>query len=529
MIGKPSALEAFLKLHWVDLRRFARCNAFAVAVGALALAGCTLAPKPMTLEERAAEASNDIKDVYADQEPLRGPLTLNQAFARALKYNLEARAKMMEESLAQDDLDLSRLDLLPKAVANAGYLTRTDVDASSSTSVITNRQSLEPSTSSDINRRTADLTLSWNILDFGVSYITARQQADRRLVAQEQRRKVVQNLMQDVRRAYWRAASAQILSKRVRDAVHAAEAALPEARKAESEALRSPLDSLRYQKLLLDILRQLETVERLLASSKTELAALINLPVGQPFSIAVPRGAALALESAPMRVRDMEEVALLLNPDVREISYQRRISVDESRKALLKLLPGISLTYSPNYDSNSYLVHNYWAYGAARVSGSLNNIIQAPYQIRRAEDATLLADERRKAISVATLAKLHIAYEQYLSAAREYRWSAQLAQVDDRLYDQISNRASSDVQSELEQISAQVSAVNSEVRRYQSYAEAQAALGRVYATMGLDATADEAVTLDVKDLAKTIGDSMRNWRKVNARTLLGSAESAPTQ
>jgi outer membrane protein TolC len=483
----------------------------------------------MTYNERAAEASADVQDVYANQEPLRGPLTLNEAFARALKYNLDARAKMMEESLAQDDLDLSRFDLLPRAVANAGYATRNEVDASSSTSILTNRQSLEPSTSSDINRRSADLTLSWNILDFGVSYIAARQAADRRLVAEEQRRKVVQALMRDVRRAFWRAASAQKLGKKVSDAIHSAEAALPEARKAESEALRSPLQSLQYQKLLLDLLRQLETVERLLASSKTELAGLIGLQPGQPFSIAVPRDGTLRLDSVPMRIRDMEEVALLLNPDIREMSYQRRISVDESRKALLRLLPGVNLAYAPNYDSNSYLVHNYWTYGAARVTGSLNNILQAPYQIRRAEDATLLADERRKAISVATLAKLHIAYEQYLSAAREYRWSDQLASVDDRLYEQISNRASSDVQSELERISAQVSAVNSEVRRYQSYAEAQSALGLIYTTMGLDTAADQATTLDVADLAKTIGASMRDWHKVRASALVTSEQAAPPQ
>jgi len=487
-----------------------------------------LPPNPMTLDERAAEATSDINDIYSKQEPLRGPLTLSQAFARALKYNLDARTKMMEETLAQNDLDLSRIDLLPKAVASAGYNTRNVVDASSSRSVLTNQQSLEPSTSSDINRRSADLTLSWNILDFGVSYITARQQGDRQLVAQEQRRRVVQSLMADVRRAFWRAASAQKLSKKVNDAIRAAEAALPSARKAESEALRSPVDSLRYQKLLLDLLRQLEAVERLLATSKTELAALINLPTGQAFTIAVPKGRA-GLESIPLRVRDMEEVALLLNPDIREMSYQRRISVDESRKALLKLLPGIGVSYSPNYDSNGFLVHNYWTLGTARVSGFLNNVIQAPYQIRRAESAEVLADERRKAVSVAVLAKLHIAFAQYVSAAREYRWSDQLADVDDRLYEQIGNRASSDVQSELERISAQVSAVNSELRRDQSYAEAQAALGRIYATMGLDPVADAATKLDVKDLSREIQKTMRDWRKIRARSLLSTAEAEPAQ
>ena len=52
-----------------------------------------------------------------------------------------------------------------------------------------------------------------------MSYFNARQQADRTLIAEEQRRKVVQGLIQDVRRAYWRAASAQGLAGEARCAV----------------------------------------------------------------------------------------------------------------------------------------------------------------------------------------------------------------------------------------------------------------------------------------------------------------------
>lgn len=163
------------------------------------------------------------------------------------------------------------------------------------------------------------------------------------------------------------------------------------------------------------------------------------------------------------------------------------------------------------------------------MSGYLQNVLRAPVEILRAKDNEVLADERRKAVSVAILAKLHIAYDQYLPAAREFRWSDQLAGVDERLYQQISDRAASDVQSELERISAQVSEVNSELRRYQSYADAQAALGRIYATMGLDPVADEATTLDIKDLARAIRKTMREWCKVRPQSLLSTASAQPAR
>jgi outer membrane protein, multidrug efflux system len=397
---------------------------------------------------------------------------------------------------------------------NGAYTDRNNVDASSSTSVITGQQSLEPSTSSDRNRYTADLTLSWNILDFGVSYFAARQQADRVLIADEQRHRVVQALFQDVRRAFWRAAGAQILNARISAAIREAEAALPAARKVETEGLRSPVDALRYQKALLDLLRQLEGVQQVLAISKSELAALINLPPMQRYSLAVPP--MRQLHGLSMPVAQMEETALLLNPDIREQSYQKRISIDETRKAFLRLLPGVTLTYGPNYDSNSFLVNHHWVAVATRLGGYLNTLLTAPVAIKRAENGELLVDVRREAISMAVLAKLHIAYQQYLAAMREFRRSSEVADVDQRLYQQIANRTATDTQGDLERISAQVSAVFSELRRYQSYAEAQAALGRLYATLGIDPLSNEANAFGIAELTKAIGRAMADWQRGQA-------------
>lgn len=90
-----------------------------------------------------------------DQEPVTAPITLHDAMARALKYNLEARLKVMEKLTAQRQLDLSTFDMLPKMAAEAGYVTRSNVSASSSESVLSGTTSLRPSTSQDRNRRVA--------------------------------------------------------------------------------------------------------------------------------------------------------------------------------------------------------------------------------------------------------------------------------------------------------------------------------------------------------------------------------------
>jgi outer membrane protein, multidrug efflux system len=471
---------------------------------ALLLTGCILAPKPLATEERRSEAQIDRQAMFADMEPLNRPLTLNDAFARALKYNLDKRVKVMEEALATNDLDLSRYDLLPKLAVDGLGSTRNRFDASSSESILTRQQSLVPSTSSDINRFTGDLTLSWNILDFGVSYFNARQQANHVLIAQEQYRKAVQTLLQDVRRAFWRAAAAQTLDGEVKEAIRAAEATLPAARRVETEGLKSPVDSLRYQKALLDAIRQLETNQQTLAVSKDELASLINLPPGQSYTVAVPDVGVLRVDPLGMRVADMENTALLLNPDIRSASYESRISADEARKALLKLLPGVTLSFDPNYDSNSFAVHHYWLAGAAHLNGYLSNLLTAPVVIPRTEYEEKLAALKRQAMSMAVLAKLYISYQQYYDTTKYFSRAKELLSVDERLYRQIANRTVIDVQGDLERILARASAVDSKLRLFQCYADAQAALARVYETLGIDLLHEEVGTLSVADVSDAI-------------------------
>jgi outer membrane protein TolC len=360
-----------------------------------------------------------------------------------------------------------------------------------------------------------------------VSYFNARQQANRVLVADEERRKTAANLLQDVRRAFWRAAAAQHLHQQIEQAIREAQDALPAARKVETEGLGSPVDSLRYQKALLDLIGQLEAVDHLLDVSKVELASLINLPPGQHYTIAAPPAQSLVIRSVPMPIRRMEETALIFNPDVREQNYQTRISADETRKALLQLLPGFTLSVNPNYDSNTFLTNNDWVTGSAHLAGYLSNLLTAPVRIRRADQSAELSDRRREAVSMAVLAKLYIAYAEYLSDAAEYRYAAELADVDQRLYQQIANRAATDVQGDLERVSAEVSAVFSSLRRYQSYAETQAALGRVYAALGIDPPPARSEELDA---AAVDGDVRRALAlyKDNPKAADAAAASTPS-
>ncbi|MEI7219253.1 TolC family protein, partial [Pectobacterium carotovorum] len=120
-----------------------RALRIAVALACLGLAGCAVKPEPVTIEQQVAQALSDRTQMFANQEPVRGTITLDEAIARALKYNLQQRVALMEQAMEDDLLGVQNLDmLLPKLTARAGLQTRDNVAGSSSQSVTTGRQSL---------------------------------------------------------------------------------------------------------------------------------------------------------------------------------------------------------------------------------------------------------------------------------------------------------------------------------------------------------------------------------------------------
>ena len=95
-----------------------------VASAAMALGGCAVHPVPLSENELAAASDANTAAVTADQEAVGGPISLYEAMARALKYNLDHRVEEAEAAVRVAELDLSHYSLLPNAVANSGYAGR---------------------------------------------------------------------------------------------------------------------------------------------------------------------------------------------------------------------------------------------------------------------------------------------------------------------------------------------------------------------------------------------------------------------
>lgn len=482
---------------------------FGISLLALAISGCAVTSQPIERSVSEQRARDDLQAMFSDQEALHGPLTLHQAMARAIKYNLEARLKVMEEALAKRQVDLATFDMLPRMAAEAGYAGRSNVSASSSRSIETGSQSLEPSTSQDRDRGVADLTMVWNVLDFGVSYVTAKQQADQRLIVQERRRKVIHTITQDVRSAYWRALAAERLLEQIDSLMARVEQAREDSRQLSERRLGDPVQALSYQRALIEATRQLEEQRRALSLAKTELATLINLPPHTRFTLASDDG--YAVPPLKVALETLEQQALANRPELREQDYQARISAAETRKAMLRLLPGLEFSAGGHYDSNSFLVNQSWADYGVKVTWNLFNVLSAPAAIDVAKAGEDVAVARRQAMSMAVLAQLYVANANYREAVHQFETSQQLARLDGEIAQQLRNRFQAQGIGELELIKSELNDLQAQLRRDLAYAELRNAHAQLFVSAGLDPLPETLPDTRLETLAKGLGSRETSW------------------
>ncbi|PKM13833.1 MAG: transporter [Gammaproteobacteria bacterium HGW-Gammaproteobacteria-5] len=483
---------------------------FSISLLALAVGGCAVTSQPIDRSASEQRAQQDLATMFKDQEPLSGPLTLHEAMARAVKYNLEARLKVMEEAMAQRQVDLATFDMLPRMALSAGYAGRNNVSASSSQSVNTGTQSLEPSTSQDRDRGVADLTMVWNVLDFGVSYVSAKQQGDQRLIVQERRRKVVHTIIQDVRSAYWRAVAADRLLTQIDSLMARVAQARDNSQRLSEQRIGDPIQALSYQRALIEATRQLEEQRRALSLAKTELATLINLPLGTQVELAPDAG--YQMPELKVALDTLEQEALASRPELREQDYQARISAAETRKAMLRLLPGLEFSAGGHYDSNSFLVNQSWADYGVKVTWNLFNVLSAPAAIDVAKAGQEVVDARRQAMSMAILAQLHVANANFREAQRQFQTSQQLAGLDGQIVEQLRNRYQAQGIGELELIQGELNTLQADLRRDLAYAELRNSYGQLFASVGLDPLPESVASDSVADIAAALSSREAQWQ-----------------
>jgi len=473
----------------------------------LALTACgAMQPKPLTPDEISHRVATDKASMYADQEAIAGPLTLSDAMARALKYNLDYRLKLMETALNRGMLDVASVDMLPKLMTDAGYRWRSNDSGGTSIGIQDRVISLRPSTSEERVHFLADATLSWDVLDFGLSYYRAKQQADEVNISDERRRQVLQTIVQDVRDAYWRALGAQRMLAEANELSTNIAKALEQSQQAERAGVLPPAEGLEYQRSLLDAMSLVNQKRQEMEFARAELAALMNVRPGTAFTLADAPEATLA--QVPQDIDTLETMALTQRPELRQEDYKTRIDAVETKKQIASLFPNLNFFGGKGYDNNQYLYNSAWTQGGVSVSMNLFRLAGIP-AIRRTNEARINVDDtRRMALSMAVLTQVRISVERYKLAVYDHQIAEDSSRVDQRLASISKAGSDNQLTSNLESLRTQSRAIVSRFQEASAYAAAQSAYGRVLNSVGIDLMPGQVKSADVATLSRAIQASL---------------------
>lgn len=472
---------------------------------AAGLAGCTVTPEPLAPSDIAATADRNFQTVDANQEPVTGPIDMYEAMARALKYNLDYKVEMMEEALKARELNVARYDMLPQLVASAGYASRSNYSGASSLSLLSGRQSLEPSTSAEKNIFTADLGLSWDVLDFGLSYVRAKQRADEYLISQERRRKVANRIVEDVRTSYWRAVSAERLLTKLKELEGSVSTTLANSERLAERRLSAPLTALTYQRELVDIQANIRSLQRELVIAKAQLAALMNLKPGTEFTLALP-DRAQALPNVGLSGEEMMMTALRNRAELREVSYRQRINRKELDAALLSALPSFRGVLGVNYDSNDFLYNNDWLNVGARASWNVLNLFKYPEKKKAVQAQADVLRQRELGLTMAVITQVNVARARFGHLKDELDTAARQHSVQDKIMYQIRSGHSAGAMSRQTLLREEMNTLVSEVKYDIAFAAAQNAYANLFGSMGID---DFGPEITGKEDVATLGVSLK--------------------
>lgn len=448
-----------------------------LAGATLGLAGCAdLAP--LLTSAQVSAFATDVTGALAEATPpLEGALDVEAAVRRAIMYNQEIQAARREAAINDAQLRIERGELLPDVLANLDYYGRNERQSSRSNA------SPDYSSSSDLVTLSRRIELSFNLIDFGLTLLRMRQAADRANIKREDVARVAFRIAEETRAAYWRAVALQMLVPEITRLSGEVDGALNLSRRAVRDPAIDPVEAINYQRELLNTRRELNDVYSGLAGADHQLRNLAAIPSGSAMVLSARREERFLNLALPAPQEDVGR-ALRQRPEIRQHMYEMRLNSQDADAAILKILPGATVTQALESDSTSYLLHGDWVSWSTRLAASLLEIVRLPGRLDEVEARQEF--ERQSAIaSVAAIAmQVHVARARLVIEAGKYRDAEEFSQNQQKLLRQVLNAVAAGRLPEQMIVRERLAALLARTRAVIAYGELHAAFAAYQSALG---------------------------------------------
>jgi len=462
------------------------------------LGGCsnlTLYQSNMTEERR----TNLLKDLEALRPArpvdLPDPLTLDNAVKIGMVHNLNLRISRRMAEIADDNALIDRLKMLPQLNVS-GNLSQSSV------------YSVEDE---DKTQKTASISLVWSVLDFGLSYIRARQAVMKTEIQRMERLRQAQSLAMDITTAYWKAVLAEQSLEQIRKIEAEVQDYKTEAESLVAEKRLDPIASKAIEKKLVELAITASNLQAEISGAKIELCKLMGVDPTMPFNLKredfrdyvsrmpVPES---------LDPKKMENISLRNRPEFFAADIELKVQQDAARAALLSMFPGISMSFSSYYNGDSHNVNNFWHNWGANIASSLLSLPSQYVSLNVQKKSEKIVELQRLLLTAGVIVQAHMAVHDYAVKEQQFKLYDDSFMIADDLLNMSRERrelgllsAWSLTQRMLEDVVARLERDRRIINLFNAYNTLLVTLGLDYSRWGenLAETEEESVPEDIEN------------------------------
>ena len=423
-------------------------------------------------------------------------LTLEELVSLALERNLDLLVKNREYSYQHEQTTGARLRMLPAFTLTGELSGRNRNTGMFSKSLDPTVPPAPPSISLEEHVNRYDLTFTWNLLDFGISYFRSQQESHKIAMRQAEYLRARQMLITSVCVQYWRARVSgrgmELLEKHLSTVASAIERL-----EAQIDEKNIPKDvGLRYQASLMRLEQQLQLYRRNYHDSMYQLAKLVGAS-DVCFTIAEEEFPDPFLDLPPPC--ELAELALLNRPELFGLDAEEKIKWNEANIAAIQLFPGLSTFAGYNFDSNFYLIYHNWMIAGIRYAWNLLAIpIHLQEMLANSCDARV-TQVNRLAVSVGILTQLNLACLNYCDTRGEYLLAQQMADIKKELAVTMERRCELGEISKIEFLAThQLDALVAEVDALKAFGDQMNALEQINNSIGIPFYLNDSTELNLE-------------------------------
>ncbi len=413
-----------------------------------------------------------IKSFNLTEKPT-GHITIYDSLARAFENSLAMRTKTLEDIINQQLLKDEYNDILPKIVEVAGYKARHNPDFYFA---ILGAELETKKTPSNPNHRNA-LSAVWDMIDFALTYSTAKMYGNPSLLRDAMKRKAMQNLTSDVKLAFYRVAGAEqiepevnLLERKLRKAI------------ANYNKQKDSEDLASYGIALKTNLDQVLILKKEIMMAKLELSALLGLGQYTNYKVQPP----IDLTTQKLKdytLQDLEFEALERHKTLGTLSMTSTQEVAFLREQVDTILPDAEFGYK-EIRKFDYFQNQAWEEAGLKISWNLISLMNSLQSAITKEEIASLREIYNIATGTAILSEVNISYLRFYQAMNNFKIALTLSEVKQAIAKE-NEKVEVENITDIDAISKQIEALLSEMKIYYVYGELKDAEDMLLVSIGV--------------------------------------------